>query len=116
MEFKNQHIMKQPELGRKILELRKQKGFTQEELVEQCNINVRTIQRIEAGNVTPKSYTMKAILDVLGFDFEDVFEEKYISGKFDNVLGIDKDKIAKQLNTAYIFGICYFIAGFFFNF
>ena len=42
-------LMKQPQLGLKILELRQQKGFTQEELVEQCNISVRTIQRIEAG-------------------------------------------------------------------
>jgi transcriptional regulator with XRE-family HTH domain len=47
MEFKNIFTMKQPDLGKKILELRKQKGLTQEELVELCNINVRTIQRIE---------------------------------------------------------------------
>ena len=62
MEFKKLHIMKQPELGKKILELRKQKGFTQEELVEQCNINVRTIQRIESGEVSPRSYTIKAMI------------------------------------------------------
>jgi transcriptional regulator with XRE-family HTH domain len=49
LKLKKQGIMKQPELGQKILKLRKQKGFTQEELVAQCNINVRTIQRIEAG-------------------------------------------------------------------
>lgn len=60
--------MKQPELGKKILELRKQKGFTQEELVEKCNINVRTIQRIEAGDVTPRSFTIKTILEALGVD------------------------------------------------
>ncbi|MEO2084092.1 MAG: helix-turn-helix transcriptional regulator [Marinoscillum sp.] len=36
--------MKQPLLGEKIIELREQKGLTQEELVEKCNINVRTIQ------------------------------------------------------------------------
>ena len=62
--------MKQPELGQKIVALRKQKGLTQEELVEKCNINVRTIQRIEAGEVTPRSYTIKSILDALGFDLE----------------------------------------------
>ena len=43
--------MKQPQLGHKILELRKAKGLTQEELVEMCNLNVRTLQRIEAGEV-----------------------------------------------------------------
>lgn len=113
MELQKQHIMKQPELGKKILELRKQKGFTQEELVEQCNINVRTIQRIEAGDVSPRSYTIKAILEVLGFDYETVFEETYVPGKFDAFLGIKKDTIYKQLNTAMIFGIIYFIVGFF---
>jgi transcriptional regulator with XRE-family HTH domain len=44
--------MKQPELGRKIAELRKAKGLTQEELVEKCNIRVRTLQRIESGEVS----------------------------------------------------------------
>src|SRR5690554_5513125 len=65
----NPMIMKQPELGHKILELRKAKGLTQEELVERCNINVRTIQRIEAGEVTPRSFTIKSIMDALEYDF-----------------------------------------------
>src|SRR5690554_4642714 len=68
-------MMKQPELGHKILELRKAKGFTQEELVERCNINVRTIQRIEAGEVTPRSYTLKTILEVLDYDFNQMNQE-----------------------------------------
>jgi transcriptional regulator with XRE-family HTH domain len=63
------HItMKQPELGKKISEWRKAKGLTQEELVEKCNLNVRTIQRIEAGEVTPRSYTIKTILEALGME------------------------------------------------
>ncbi len=65
--------MKQPELGRKISELRKAKGMTQEELVEKCNLNVRTIQRIEAGEVMPRSYTIKALLEVLGEDCQTDF-------------------------------------------
>lgn len=60
--------MKQPELGKKISEMRKAKGLTQEELVEMCNLNVRTIQRIEAGEVTPRSYTIKALFEALGFN------------------------------------------------
>lgn len=50
-------IMRQPELGKKILELRKEKGLTQEELVEKRNISVRTLQRIETGEVTPRVFT-----------------------------------------------------------
>jgi len=57
--------MKQPDLGKRIAELRKAKGLTQEELVEKCNINVRTLQRIESGEVTPRSYTVKAIFNAL---------------------------------------------------
>jgi len=61
--------MEQPELGKKIAELRKQKGLTQEELVNECNLSVRTLQRIEAGKVTPRSYTIKRIFEVLDYDF-----------------------------------------------
>ncbi len=62
--------MKQPELGRKIAELRKAKGLTQEELVDQCNLSVRTLQRIEAGDVTPRSHTIRVILDALDYPAE----------------------------------------------
>lgn len=61
--------IKQPELGKKISEMRKAKGLTQEELVELCNLNVRTIQRIEAGEVTPRSYTIKALFEALGIEW-----------------------------------------------
>ncbi|MFT5214007.1 MAG: transcriptional regulator with XRE-family HTH domain, partial [Patiriisocius sp.] len=95
--------MKQPELGQKILELRKQKGFTQEELVTQCNINVRTIQRIEAGEVNPRSHTIKIILEVLGADY---FQEE----QKDMVIFTAKEK--KRLQMAWLFGIVYFLLGF----
>jgi len=95
--------MKQPELGRKILELRKQKGLTQEELVALCNINVRTIQRIEAGDVNPRSYTVKIILEVLGADY---FEEE----QKEEDLFTAKEK--KRLNLAWVFGIVHFFIGF----
>lgn len=67
--------MNQPELGNYIAQLRKEQGLTQEELVELCNINVRTIQRIEAGEVTPRSYTIKNILEALGKSIDEVFKK-----------------------------------------
>ena len=66
--------MNQPDLGRKIAELRKAKGYTQEELVEKCNLNVRTLQRIESGEVTPRSYTVKAIFAALDYTVYDSSE------------------------------------------
>jgi len=69
-------LMKQPELGKKISELRKAKGMTQEELVEMCNLNVRTVQRIEAGEVTPRSYTVKALFEALGYHWENQLNDE----------------------------------------
>lgn len=112
MVLKNAQRMKQPELGKTIIELRKQKGLTQEELVEKCNITVRTIQRIEAGETTPRSYTIKTILNAMGFEYESVFGKKYISGKFDKVLRIHPSNLNNVLISALIAGIIYFIMGF----
>jgi transcriptional regulator with XRE-family HTH domain len=66
--------MKQPELGKKIVELRKAKGLTQEELVEKCNLSVRTLQRIESGEVSPRSYTTKIIFAALDYKTSDTSE------------------------------------------
>jgi len=69
-------MMTQPELGKKIAELRKAKGLTQEELVEKCNLSVRTLQRIESGEVTPRSYTIRLILSALDVDIHEVVEHQ----------------------------------------
>lgn len=99
---KNIHIMKQPELGKRIFQLRKEKGLTQEELVEQCNINVRTIQRIESGEVNPRSYTINIILKVLGEDIKNI--SSIISSK--NKWNKDELKILKR---SFVFGMFYII-------
>ncbi len=103
--------MKQPELGRKIVELRQQKGLTQEELVEQCNISVRTIQRIEAGEVSPRIYTIKTILSALDRDLDDLQQNSIFETKVKEamLLEIDPTKDASflytQLNIGWIAGI-----------
>ena len=104
--------MKQPLLGKKITELRKQKGLTQEELVERCNVTVRTIQRIESGETTPRIYTIKTILNALGLDYEKVFEREYNEGKFDKILRFSPSNLKEVLNVSFIAGIVYFVLGF----
>lgn len=100
----NAHItMKQPELGKKISELRKAKGLTQEELVEKCNLNVRTIQRIEAGEVTPRSYTVKALFEALDFKWEEV------KSSFTD----EERKAPSYLYLAFASGLLYFFLAFF---
>ena len=64
--------MKQPETGNTIAELRKKRGMTQEDLAYACDINVRTIQRIEKGEVEPRVYTLNLLSKALDYDFSPV--------------------------------------------
>ncbi len=61
--------MGQLDFGKKLIEFRKAKGLTQAEVAEKCKITIRTIQRIEAGIVKPRAFTIKLISETLGFDF-----------------------------------------------
>ena len=61
--------MKQPELGMKVSELRQQKGLTQEQLAELCEVSTRTVQRIESGEVAPRLFTLTNLGEALDFDF-----------------------------------------------
>ena len=61
--------MKQPDIGLKVNELRHQKNLTQEELADFCEVSVRTIQRIENGEVEPRTFTINNLSNILEFDF-----------------------------------------------
>ena len=61
--------MKQSEIGQKIREVRIKEGLTQLQLAEKCNIDIRTIQRIESGEVVPRMYTLRIINEALGTNF-----------------------------------------------
>jgi uncharacterized Tic20 family protein/DNA-binding Xre family transcriptional regulator len=61
--------MQQPDLGIKVNALRQQKGFTQEQLAEKCEVSPRTIQRIETGEVDPRAYTLQCLSAALDFNF-----------------------------------------------
>lgn len=86
--------MTQPELGKKIAELRKAKGFTQEELVEKCNLSVRTLQRIESGEVAPRTYTIRLIFTALDFDIHEDPGKGFSETKF---------RVSDRLNQFYGF-------------
>ena len=69
VEFRKEMSMNQPDLGLKVTELRQQKNMTQEKLAERCEVSTRTIQRIESGEVDPRSYTIQCLSEALDFDF-----------------------------------------------
>ncbi len=47
------------------------KGLTQKELAEQSRISIRSIQRIENGDLIPRSYTLKTLAATLELSFEE---------------------------------------------
>jgi uncharacterized Tic20 family protein len=67
--IKTEAKMIQPIIGQRVAELRQQKSLTQERLAELCDVSTRTIQRIESGEVEPRSYTRSSLSSVLEFDF-----------------------------------------------
>jgi len=94
--------MKQPELGKKLNEIRNQKGITQKELSDLCSVDIRTIQRIEAGEVEPRMSTLKILAAAL--------ENDDLASKSEAVVFKDS-----QLKTAFFIS---FLGGifYFFNF
>jgi uncharacterized Tic20 family protein len=62
-------------IGKKIIQFRKVKGLTQEMLSELTGLNVRTIQRIESGEVDPRLHTLTTIAEALGVNLEELLPE-----------------------------------------
>lgn len=98
--------MKQPELGIRIHEIRNQKGITQKELAESCNIDIRTLQRIEAGDVTPRNSTLGFIANALSCEMS-VFNGDH-PGNGELVQ-------SNVLLTWLVTGVVYFISWFLFS-
>jgi transcriptional regulator with XRE-family HTH domain len=85
--------MEQPNLGKRISELRKVNGLTQEELAEQCKISARTLQRIESGVVTPRAYTVRVIFSALKKD------NSFMRLRFEHLYQYLKDLFNLKINT-----------------
>ncbi|MBP1838870.1 helix-turn-helix domain-containing protein [Formosa algae] len=62
------------EIGKKIRDVRKKKGLSQEELAESAKINLRTIQRIENNESEPRGKTLNLICKVLDLNAEDILD------------------------------------------
>lgn len=55
--------------------MREEQNLTQTELAEKSGVSLRTVQRIEAGNI-PKGFTLKALAGALEVDPEDLVAKK----------------------------------------
>jgi transcriptional regulator with XRE-family HTH domain len=61
-----------------IKELRKTQGLTQQQLAEEAGITLRTIQRIENGEVKPSLHSLKTLGKVLNTDLVDLSKRSEI--------------------------------------
>lgn len=66
------------QLGQQIIQARKNKGISQEQLAEDSKVNLRTIQRIEKGDTTPHGETLKRISEALELPLEDLVSFGYV--------------------------------------
>ncbi len=53
------------ELGKRIVELREQKGWSQSDLARACNKDRQAIEKLENGKVNPTLYTLLEIANAL---------------------------------------------------
>jgi len=67
----------------KVQHLREEKNLTQTELAQKSGLSLRTIQRIEAGNI-PKGFTLKALANTFETDPDKLIPSKEIA-KIDSV-------------------------------
>ena len=56
-------------MGDQIRESRKAQNLNQMDLALKCKLDIRTIQRIESGEVMPRLYTLRIINEALGTNF-----------------------------------------------
>lgn len=107
-------MIQQPELGKRILALRKTVDITQEELKDKCHVSVRTIQRIESGIVTPRLSTIRILIAALGEDpgdWQSPESSKTFGGFVKNMLLINasENELRKSFQPAWVSGIVYLL-------
>ena len=64
------------DLGKKIKQMRNQKGLTQEELADRCELTKGYISQLENDLTSPSISTLNDILEALGTNLNDFFKEE----------------------------------------
>ncbi len=107
--------MQQPELGKKIVQLRKSLNLTQEELASRSSLGLRTVQRIEAGGVMPRNSTVDLLLKTLGVNRQSLEKSNApdtSKHRLANLLlqrDVTNQKLYSIIQTAWIAGLFYFL-------
>jgi transcriptional regulator with XRE-family HTH domain len=74
LQATNNQAMKNIDLAKKIKELRTRRGFSQDELAETAQINLRTVQRIESGETEPRGDTLQRLAAALNVTSDELID------------------------------------------
>lgn len=66
-------------LGKRIKELRKQKGYTQDYLAEKLKIEPRQLSKLETGKHYPSFETIIALLETFDITFEELISFEHLN-------------------------------------
>ena len=90
------------------------KGLTQKELSERSNISIRSIQRIENGEIIPRSHTLKTLAGILELSFEEFMK----SARKQNITIRENEDVETKSSSSSLnhpqrivlsFGVCFVI-------
>ena len=98
---KGEVVDKKELLGKRIKELRRQKGFTQEYLAEKLKIEPRQLSKLETGKHYPSFETILGLLGMFIITFEELVSYNHLDENIDfkkqiniEIENIDNDKAA----------------------
>lgn len=92
--------------GKRLKELRKSRGYTQEEIAEMVNIEPPNISKIECGMHFPQPEKIEKFASALGVSVSDLFEYEHFNKKQDliNFIVAELNNFEiKKLELAYKF-------------
>ena len=81
-------------LGKRIKELRKQKGYTQDYLAEKLKIEPRQLSKLETGKHYPSFETIIALLETFSITFEELIAIEHL-----NDTKMIKETMIKEIET-----------------
>lgn len=90
--------------GKRLKELRKKKGFTQEQLAEKINLFPKQIGNIETGNCFTTIVNLKKIADVLDVEISDLFDFDYLEDREfleEKIINLVKSSSNDELRSIY---------------
>ena len=88
------------ELGKRIAELRKLKGFSQEDLALHINLSRSSLAQMELGNRSIDALELKEISIVLGFSLDDFMANDFVAKKaIDKVNDIVSEPLEERISV-----------------